>query len=205
MAPACSVNLNGDSVFKEEAPDNACFGQTKGLTLGIGGGSTLHSVPEDNSNLYLKTKINVVAPTGGKIVQAQANLHTGGINATLFLNGVAQCTATTVYGTNSNIVTNAQNKQNHLIKIGSCYNEVGETGIRFEKGDVFTTESFYYGGTDDKRMDEVNTAGEHKNVMSYFGIGVDFDGDTKFVTDTGSSVGFANNFVLIAVYDFKKN
>merc|ERR1711865_669498 len=128
----------------------------------------------------------------------------GGINATLLLNGVAQCTATTVYGTNSNLATNAQNEQNHLIRIGSYYNEVGETGIRFEEGDVFTTESFYYGGTDDKRMDEVGAAGEHKNVMSYFGIGVDFDGDTKFVTEKRSSADFFNNFVLIADYDFTK-
>jgi len=41
--------------------------------------------------------------------------------------------------------------------------------------------------------------------MSYFGLGVIFDGDTKFVTDKRSSIGFANNFVLIAGYNFKKN
>lgn len=206
MAPTCSVNLNGKSVFTEVTPDNACFGQNDGLAaLYSGGGSTFHSVPENNSNPYLKTKINVVAPTGGKIVSAQAHLHTGGINATLFLNGVAQCTATTVYGTNSDVATNAQNEQNHLIKIGSCYDEVGEAGISFEEGDVFTTESFYYGGTDDTRMDEIGAAGEHKNVMSYFNLGVDFDGDTKFVTEERSSVGFVNNFALVADYDYKKN
>lgn len=197
-APACSVNLNGDSVFKEEPPDNFCFGQSKGTVLDSGGGSLFHQVSEDNVNPYVKTKINVVAPTGGKIVWAQAHLHTGGINATLLLNGVVQCTADSVYGTNSDVATNARNEQNHLINIGTCYDEVGETGIRFEEGDIFTTESFYYGGTDDKRMDGVDSAGEHKNVMSYFGLNVDFDGDTKLLTQKRSSIAFWNNFALNA-------
>jgi len=197
-APACSVNLNGDSVFKEEPSDNFCFGQSKGTVLDSGGGSLFHQVSEDNVNPYVKTKINVVAPTGGKIVWAQAHLHTGGINATLLLNGVVQCTADSVYGTNSDVATNARNEQNHLINIGTCYDEVGETGIRFEEGDIFTTESFYYGGTDDKRMDGADSAGEHKNVMSYFSLNVDFDGDTKLFTQKRSSIAFWNNLALNA-------
>jgi len=204
-APACAVNLNGDAVFEEYTPDNFCFKHKKGMeNLLFGGGSLFHSVPENDINPYLQTKINVLAPTGGTMVWAQGHLHSGAINGTLLLNGEVLCTAGTVYGTNSNEATNARNEQNHLIQVGSCYynSEIGgkQGGIRFEKGDVFTTESFYYGGTDDERMNGIDAAGEHKNVMSMFFTTVDFDGDAELLTEKRTSFNLWNDFVHVAGY-----
>jgi len=202
-APACAVNLNGDAVFEEYPPDNYCFNNTDSLVFGDG--SLFHSVPEDDVNPYLKTKINVLAPAGGSIFWAQSHLHSGGINGTLLLNGEVICTAGTVYGTDSNKATNARNEQNHVIQVEPCYSEIGERGIRFEQGDVFTTESFYYGGTDDERMDGIDAAGEHKNVMSMFGLGVVFDGDADYITEKRTSFNLWNNFVHIAGYHGRKS
>jgi len=202
-APACAVNLNNVAVFEEYPADNYCFQQNNKKAkenLFIGGGSLFHSVPENDINPYLKTKINVLAPTGGTIVWAQGHLHSGGINGTLLLNGEALCTVDAVYGNDSNPATNARNEQNHLIHMGSCYSEVGEKGIRFEKGDVFTTETFYYGGTDDERMDSIDAAGAHNNVMSMFFTTVDFDGDAELLTKKRTSFNLWNEFVLVAGY-----
>lgn len=200
-APACAVNLNGDGVFEAYSPDNFCANSTG---LAIGGGSLFHAVPENDANPYLKTKANVLAPAGGKLVWAQGHLHTGAINVTLLLNGRVVCAANTVYGTDSNEAANARNEQNHLVRIGSCYDEIGEGGIRFEEGDVFTTESFYYAGTDDERMSGIEAAGGHRNVMSMFFTGVDFDGDSEFLTEKRTSFNHWNDFVHIAGYKKRK-
>lgn len=197
-APACAVNLYGDSVFKQYAPGNFCSNITASQSLTTGGGSLFHTIPENNANPYLETKINVIAPAGGKLIWAQSHLHTGAINATLLINGKAVCASSAVYGTDSDETANARNEQNHLIQIGSCYDEIEEGGIRFEEGDVFTTESIYYGGTDDEHMSAIEAAGEHKNVMSMFFTGIDFDGDSDFLTENRTSFNFWNNFVPIA-------
>mmetsp|Transcript_12072 Transcript_12072/g.24564 ORF Transcript_12072/g.24564 Transcript_12072/m.24564 type:complete len:498 (+) Transcript_12072:86-1579(+) len=196
-APACAVNLNGDGVFEKYQPDNFCANKT---SLAFGGGSLFQNVPENNANPYLKTKVNLLARSGGKLVWAQSHLHTGAINGTLLLNGRVVCTATTTHGTDSDETTNARNEQNHLVRIDSCYDEIGEDGIRFEEGDVFTAESFYYGGRDDERMSGIEAAGEHKNVMSMFFTGVDLDGDSEFLTEKRTSFNLWNNFVPVAGY-----
>lgn len=202
-APACAVNLNGHAVFEKYPADNYCFNDTHSLY--DGGGSLFHQIIEDDINPYVKTKISVVAPAGGNIVFAQGHFHTGGINATLLLDGDVICSAGAVYGTDSNEATNARNEQNHLVLIESCYTEIGQTGVRFDAGAVLTTESFYYGGTDDERFVGIGAAGEHKNVMSMFGVGVVFDGDADYLTKKRTSFAHWNNFVPIAGYKRKPN
>jgi len=191
-APACVA------VYEDYATDNFCFNDT--ISLEAGGGSLFHQIPENDVHPYVKTKINVLAPAGGNILWAQSHVHTGGINATLLLNGDVICSTSTVYGTDSNEITNARNEQNHLIRIEPCYTEIGETGIRFDTGDVITAESFYYGGTQDERFVGIGAAGEHKNVMSMFFMGVIFDGDTDYLTKKRTSFSYWNNFVPISGY-----
>ena len=194
-APACAVNLSGEGVFEKYPRDNYCFNNTGSLL--VGGGSLFHQIAEDDVTPYAKTKINVLAPAGGTIVWAQSHFHTGGINATLRLNGEVICSSGSVYGTDSNEAANARNEQNHLIQIEPCYDQIGD-GIRFEGGDVFTTESFYYAGTDDKRFVGMGAAGEHKNVMSMFFLGAVFDGDAEYLTKKRTSFNRGGEFVHTA-------
>merc|ERR1711862_1051952 len=124
------------------------------------------------------TATRLVAPMGGRLVWAQSHLHTGGVNATLSLESGSSatrsrkilCTTGTRYGSETDPSQNARNEQNHLIRIDSCYDPIGEEhGIRFEKGDVLVLETDYYGASDDPRLvsidddDESAAGGEHKN------------------------------------------
>lgn len=194
-APACHVNLVGDAVFTEYPPDNYCNGTMFGTA-----GSLFHQIErqQDGKNPYILTKISNVAPSSGTMVWAQSHLHTGGVNATLKLNGEVICSTDTRYGTNPDPTTNARNEKNHLIEIHSCYDSIlsggggGGTnkniaGIRFEEGDVFTTESIYNGSPNDPRFSERGAAGEHKNAMSMFFLGVVFDGTTPYFDEMDRS------------------
>eukprot|EP00536_Pseudo-nitzschia_multiseries_P006072 jgi/Psemu1/192313/e_gw1.125.75.1 len=223
-APACVVNLNGDAIFDAYPPDNFCaknnMPDSVSVRLVFGGGSLFHNIPEqpqppnnNNSNNtynpYVKTSISIVAPTGGTIVFAQSHMHTGGVNATLRINGAVLCATTAQHGTNPDPATNARNEQNHLVRLSSCYDQIESSssgnrnrnrGVRFEAGDVFTTESVYYAGNDDPRLVGTMAAGEHKNVMSMFFVAVVFDGDSEeFLarTQNRTSSNLSNNFVPI--------
>jgi len=202
-APACHVNLHGDSIFKEYSPDNYCYNNTI-ANVYMGGGSIFHQIElqdeddnndDNHNNPYVETKISYIAPTSGTIVWAQSHLHTGGVNATLRLNGDIICSTEATYGTNMDEDTNARNEQNHLIQIESCYETdiFQNGGIRFNEGDVITTESIYNGGINDNRFVGYGAGGEHKNVMSMFFTGVVLEGDATYLTEKRTSInGFGD-------------
>mmetsp|Transcript_34637 Transcript_34637/g.81666 ORF Transcript_34637/g.81666 Transcript_34637/m.81666 type:complete len:568 (+) Transcript_34637:215-1918(+) len=198
-APRCVVNLNGDAVFDAYPSDSYCGSSTTKMDFLVsGGGSLFHNVLENNKEPYQKTAISVVAPTGGVLVFGQSHLHTGGVNETLRLNGEVLCVSETLYGTDPDPATNARNEKNHLVQLSSCYDQIPEKGIRFERGDVFTTESVYYAGIDDPRFDGQDAAGEHRNVMSIFVVAVAFDGDSDYLTRNRTSSNLWNDFLPIA-------
>jgi len=144
--------------------------------------------------------MNVIAPASGLIVYGVGHLHTGGVSASLHINGKEVCTTGTTYGTNSNERTNARNEQNHVIAIGSCYNTAiyNDGGVRFNEGDVITAQSIYNGSINDDRFVGHGAGGEHKNVMSYFSIGVIFDGNSDWLTEKRNTKALKNNFVSTA-------
>mmetsp|Transcript_19615 Transcript_19615/g.40361 ORF Transcript_19615/g.40361 Transcript_19615/m.40361 type:complete len:584 (+) Transcript_19615:17-1768(+) len=213
-APKCSVNVFGDSVLEDYPSDHYCAKvnllskpptkkpSKKSMpveveVLSTGDGALFHQVYENNQEPYLRTAVSVLAPVGGKLVWAQSHLHTGGVNATLYKNGVPICITEALHGTSAVPSSNARNEQNHLVRITSCYDQIS-SGIRFESGDVFTTESYYYAGTDDSRFSNNLAAGEHKNAMSMFFTTVVMDGDSHFLTEDRTSFNLWNDFVHMA-------
>jgi len=203
-APGCSINIMGDAILKDYPPDNYCakrntnHSMNPALVLWEGGGSLFHQVPEQTSSPYVRTVVNVMAPGSGKLVWAQSHLHTGGINATLYKNGEIICTNQAIHGANDDANNNARNEHNHLVKITSCYEQMKDEQIRFDAGDVFRTESYYYGGTNDDRFSTPLAAGEHKNAMSMFFTGVVFDGTSDFLTKPRTSFNLWNDFEHVA-------
>jgi len=198
-APACHVNQKGVSVFEKETPDNYCYHNR--LSTYSGGGSLFHKIDlQDDDDPLVETKMNVIAPASGLIVYGVGHLHTGGVSASLRINGKEVCTTGTTYGTNSNEKTNARNEQNHLIATGSCYNTAiyNDGGVRFDEGDVITAESIYNGSSNDDRFVGHGAAGEHKNVMSYFCIGVIFDGNSDWLTEKRNTEALFNDFANTA-------
>jgi len=184
-APACFTTLNGKASFNEYALDNYCHDTQLGAE-----GSIFHQIEEqEDDQPYVETRISSIAPTSGRIVWAQSHMHTGGVNATLRLNGDIICSTGTTYGTDIDEQTNTLNEQNHLIKIDSCYDTpiFKDGGIQFKEGDVLTTESIYNGSINDERFVGYGAAGEHKNVMSMFFLGVVFDGNTKYAREKRTS------------------
>ena len=197
-APACHNNQKGVSVFEKEKPDNYCYHNTLPRA---GGGSIFHKIDlQDDDDPLVKTKISMIAPASGLIVWGSGHLHTGGVSSELRINGKEVCTTEATYGTDSNEKTNARNEQNHLIAMGSCYDTAiySDGGIRFNEGDVMTAESIYNGSINDDRFVGHGAAGEHKNVMSFFTMGVIFDGDSDWLTGKRNSASIRNNFVNIA-------
>ncbi len=193
-APSCSDNPLGDSIPEYYPPDSYCAKEN--LKSISNDGALFHQVYENNKEPFLRTSVNVLAPTGGKLVWASSHLHTGAVNATLYQNGVPVCSTTTKHGTAEDPSTNARNEQNHLVRISSCYDQISSSGIRFEEGDVFTAESYYYAGSDDVRFSNVIAAGEHRNAMSIWYTGMAFDGTSKFVRNNKDRSSFTkwNNF-----------
>lgn len=195
-APSCQVNLHGDAIFEEYPEDNYCFNNTD--DLGFGGGSLFHQIPRDDDDPYVRTRVSVIAPAGGTIVWAVGHLHTGGINATLRLNGRVVCSADAAYGTDGGEEgTNARNERNHLTRMEPC-REIESSSVRFDADDIFTVESFYYGGADDEHLVGRGAAGEHKNVMSMVFVGVVFEGDAEYLTKSRTSFNLWNDFVHVA-------
>jgi len=213
-APACSVNLRGDAVFEEYPDDHYCASERVEKKLYktpsdqevespmshffFGGGSLFHHVPEDNDKPLVKTMVNVLAPASGNVFWAQSHLHTGGVNATLRKNGEIVCVNRAHHGSDADPSKNAHNEQNHLVRIDSCYDQIEEGGVPFDMGDVFTTESYYYGGTDDARFVGDGASGEHKNVMSMFFMGVVLDGSSQYMTEDRTSFNLWNDLVNVA-------
>jgi len=200
LAPACQVNQKGVSVFEKVTPDNFCYNNTSNF---FGGGSAFHKIDlqnDDNPLGLVETKVNVIAPASGLIVFGLGHLHTGGVSATLRINGKVVCTTGTTYGTNNDEKANARNERNHLIGIDTCYDTAiyKDGGIRFQEGDVMTAESIYNGSRNDDRFIGHGAAGEHKNVMSFFTMGVIFDGDSDWLTEKRNSASLSNNFDPIA-------
>ena len=196
-APECHVNLKGEAVFETYKPDSFCYNNT--LSTFTGDNSLFHHIElqEDDENPYVKTMVSSVAPSSGLIVLANSHMHTGGVNATLMINGIPLCSTGTIYGTDSNTKTNARNEQNHLIHIESCYHAdfYKKGGHRFKAGDIFTMESFYHGGNNDARFIGDGAAGEHKNVMSYFTTNVVFDGDAPYMSKKRTSFSATGNII----------
>merc|ERR1719491_2019651 len=198
-APACHVNQKGTSIFEKLSPDNFCYHNT--LLPYFGGASLFHKIDlQNDDDPLVETKMNVIAPASGLIVHGLGHLHTGGVSATLRINGKEVCTTGTTYGSNTNEKTNARNEQNHLIAIGSCYHTAiyNDGGVRFKEGDVITAESIYNGSINDDRFVGHGAAGEHKNVMSYFVLGVIFDGNSDWLTEKRNTKKLFNNFVNTA-------
>lgn len=196
-APECRVNLKGEAVFETYKPDSFCYNNT--LSTFTGDNSLFHHIElqEDNENPYVKTMVSSVAPSSGLIVLANSHMHTGGVNATLMINGIPLCSTGTIYGTDSNTKTNARNEQNHLIHIESCHHAdfYKKGGHRFKAGDIFTMESFYHGGNNDARFIGDGAAGEHKNVMSFFTTNVVFDGDAPYMSKKRTSFNAFGNII----------
>ena len=96
-APACRVNLKGEAVFETYKPDSFCYNNT--LSTFTGDNSLFHHIElqEDNENPYVKTMVSSVAPSSGLIVLAGSHLHTGGVNATLMINGIPLCSTTVLW------------------------------------------------------------------------------------------------------------
>jgi len=206
-APSCSVNMEGNPVFEEYPPDSFCH---KNSLVGksesnipssvffSGGGALFHHIPEQpDEDPYVRTATSLVAPAGGILVWSQSHLHTGGVNATLYRNGKVLCSTTAIYGTDPDPSTNARNERGHLVGVTSCYDQIGPEGVRFDKGDVFTTESYYYGATNDPNLGPI-TGGEHKNVMSMFFLGVVLEGTAEYITENRTSFNLWNDFVPLA-------
>lgn len=194
-APSCHLNQLGEAAFEEYSQDNFCF--DKGWTYsGAGGGALFHQIPENNAHPHVHTRVNLLAPAGGRLVWAAGHLHTGGVNVTLRVNGEAVCAAGAVYGTDDG-AANARNERNHLIGIEPCA-ALAAAPVHFERGDVFTTESVYYGGVDDARLIGAGAGGEHKNVMSMMFLGVVFEGTSDYLTKNRTSFSRWNDFVHIA-------
>ena len=185
------IELDRDAVVEDYPTDNFCA-KTNSTTRGV-----RPSFAQYSRGGSRRTFINVIAPTGGWMVWAQSHLHTGGINATLYKIREAICTNEAAYGSNLDPTSNARDEQNHLVRISSCYEQIGDR-IRFEAGDVFDTKSYYYGRMDDDRFSSMLAAREHKNVMSMFFTGVVLDGDFKFLAEERPSFGLWNDFVNMA-------
>merc|ERR1712194_332982 len=206
------LTFGGGSAFHQIPEDNdAPYHRTTVHVLAPSGGkmvwaqSHLHT-GGINATLYKNGKsICTTRATYGTTSFHNANVNTTTVNNT----------TTNVNTTNANTTpTNARDEQNHLVRISSCYDQMmmnndgntntnnNNTGIVvFDKGDVFTTESYYYAGTDDDRFDpsfRSLAAGEHKNVMSMFFTGVILDGTSKFLTKERTSFNLWNDFVHVA-------
>lgn len=133
---------------------------------------------QDDDDPHVLTKMSYISQRSGKIVFAQSHLHTGAVNATLRINGEIICSTGTKYGNDMNPSTNARNEQNHLVHIDTCL-ETGifdDGGINFNIGDVITSESIYFAGINDDRLDD-GMGGEHKMAMSWFFMYVYFYND----------------------------
>jgi hypothetical protein len=173
-----------------------------------GGGALFHQVPErilSGEDPIARFSVRVEAPEGGSLVWAQSHLHTGGVSATLSIDSEVVCATEATYGTDPNPETNARNERNHLVRIGSCYDDqsgllFGDDGrrgmIRFEKGAVFEVETTYDASpTDDPNLDP-GSSGEHRNVMSMFFLGVILDDrrDVDGYDDRKTSLNLWNDF-----------
>lgn len=150
-----------------------------------GGGAPYYHVPEQpNKQPYHKIDASIVSPASGELFHARAHLHAGGVNSTLYLNGESICTSIATHGTNPDSSTNAGNEQNHLIHQNTCD---WPDGIRFEIGDAWSWDAYYYGGTDDPRFSSTKAAGEHLNAMSMFIMAINFD---QVSVSSGESIDF---------------
>lgn len=139
---------------------------------------------QEDDDPHVVTSMSYISQKSGKIVYAQGHLHAGAVNATFSINGNTVCSAETTYGTDPNQRTNARNEKNHLIDISPCYDTAiyEDGGVEFSKGDILTSESIYYGGINDDRL-SYGAGGEHKNVMSWFFLGVYFYDNEDFELD----------------------
>lgn len=165
-APACST-------LKQYPADDFCSPDHMEGARGAGQGSFFHQIEGNNEEPEVKTKIDVLAPDGGVLTWMIAHIHSGARSASLLINDQVICVSDAVYGNNSDMTTNAYNEQNHLVHITPCFMD---SVIRFEQGDKLTVESIYYAGEDDANFKGFGAGGEHKNVMSFFGLGTAFDG-----------------------------
>lgn len=129
---------------------------------GYGGGAAYFEVPElPNEEPYFKTEASIASPASGELFVSFAHLHTGAVNSTLYLNGEPVCTSIATHGTDPDPSTNVGNEQDHLVYISSC-----DHTIRFEVGDVWSWDSYYYGGLDDPRFSSPELAGARKRGLS---------------------------------------
>ena len=146
-------------------------------------GSYFHQVLENDKKPVVRTSGAWIAQFTGFVRTAFGHFHTGGINASLSVNGRRICTSTGHYGTKASTKPtpdNARNEFGHLIAIDDCVNATSfPRGLPVKVGDVFSIESNYYVGRKDKRLPR-GGGGSHLNVMSLFAL---------FIDNTGSADG----------------
>lgn len=166
--------------------DSACFSKKPKKHA-----PPFHHVPAlSTEQPYYKTSLSVETLVNGNILFAQGHLHSGGVNATFLQNGRIICTNTAEYGTDSDPSTNVGNEQNRLTYLSSCYNQIPTGGIQFEKGDVLTVETYYYGGANHPQYSSNLSSGDHKNVMSMFFAAV-------FIEQTVKTFALSRNSIAI--------
>ena len=193
--------LHGDIIFEEYSTDNYCFNNTQNLEFGsgeFGSGSLYNQIPRDDDEPYVRTRISVISLQGGTVVWAVGHLHAGGVNTTLRINVEVVCNAGAVYGTvGGEGGPNTRNERNHLTRIEPCL-EIEFTGVCFDAGNFFTTESFYCGVANDGRFVRHGAAGKHKKATSMVFVGVVFEGDAEYLTKSRMYLNLWNDLVHVA-------
>lgn len=127
---------------------------------------TYHNVYENATHPLVRTVGRWVLGHGGRMVWATPHLHTGGVNATIRINGEVVCSSMATHGNSSNVETNAGNEYGHLVRIDDCISiHSHPEGVRFEKDDVLEVESIYNVDPLDNRLPP-GTGGTHTNAMS---------------------------------------
>jgi hypothetical protein len=116
-------------------------------------------------------------PFDATILLALGHQHTGALNISLFVNDKLVCASYPSYGTEPGV---AGNEKGYLVKMSQCVNQTNyPDGLKLTKGDKIRLDSWYYVGSDDKRIGYSD--GTHLNVMGYM--------YTAFVQDTSNTRG----------------
>jgi len=104
-------------------------------------------------------------PTAANVVYAVGHQHVGALNISLVVNDKIACTSFPRYGTQDDV---AGDEKGYVVQMSTCVDEASGP-LRLAKGDVVRIDSWYYVGSDDKRL--LYSDGTHLNVMGYMYMG----------------------------------